>query len=162
MPSTGTPSSKTACGARGAPPSYAEECPPDRITPRGAKLRTNASLTSKGWISQYTLLSRTRRAISCVYCAPKSRINTFSRTAAIGVCELVSAPTARTASPFTLHSLHSIIRRFLHDLHVVHMRFAHAGGGDLDELSALFHLRDVPAAHIAHRGTQTAHELLDN
>src|SRR5690606_14886423 len=32
----------------------------------------------KGWISQYTPVSRTRRAISCVTCEPKSRIRTVS------------------------------------------------------------------------------------
>src|SRR6266542_420593 len=35
----------------------------------------NASPTSWGWISQYTCSSRTRRAMSCVYWAPKSRIS---------------------------------------------------------------------------------------
>ena len=42
--------------------------------PRGAKARMSSSLMSNGWISQYTPISRTRRAISWVYWEPKSRI----------------------------------------------------------------------------------------
>src|SRR2546430_3861023 len=45
------------------------------MMPAGAKSRMNASPTSWGWISQYTCSSRTRRAMSCVYWAPKSRIS---------------------------------------------------------------------------------------
>src|SRR3954467_8382532 len=81
---------------------------------------------------------------------------------AIGTTRDSGASTARNASPFTLHLLHSIIRGFLDDLHVVHMRFAHAGRGDLDELGTLLHVRDIGAAHIAHRRAQTTHQLLDD
>src|SRR5438445_9524359 len=48
---------------------------PERITLLAPNSRTKASLTSWGWISQYTCSSRTRRAMSCVYWAPKSRIS---------------------------------------------------------------------------------------
>src|SRR6187397_2174188 len=48
------------------------------MIPFGANSRTNASLTSFGWISQKTCASRTRRAISCVTCEPKSRIRILS------------------------------------------------------------------------------------
>src|SRR5436190_11394094 len=48
------------------------------MIPLGANSRTNASLTSFGWISQKTCASRTRRAISCVTCEPKSRIRILS------------------------------------------------------------------------------------
>ena len=48
------------------------------MIPFGANSRTNSSLTSFGWISQKTCASRTRRAISCVTCEPKSRIRILS------------------------------------------------------------------------------------
>src|ERR1044072_1924002 len=127
MPSTGTPSSKTAFGARAVDSSYADIWLPDRITPVGAYSRTKPSDTSQGWISQYTLASRTRRAMSWVYWAPKSRIK-------ILWCDLLDA----------------VIRRLLHDLHVMDMRLAHAGGGDLDELRPGAHVVDGRAAGIAH------------
>ncbi len=44
--------------------------------PLGFHLRTSSLLTSQGRISQYTPCSRTRRAMSWVYWAPKSRIRT--------------------------------------------------------------------------------------
>ena len=44
--------------------------------PLGFHLRTSSLEMSQGRISQYTPSSRTRRAISWVYCAPKSRIRT--------------------------------------------------------------------------------------
>src|SRR4030095_4873271 len=74
MPSTGTPCVHTAAGARGVSPSVTLLGPPDKTMPFGANSRMNVSLTSYGWISQYTCVSRRRRAMSCVYCAPKSRI----------------------------------------------------------------------------------------
>ena len=52
---------------------------PERMMP--LRLRTRArtsSLTSYGWISQKTCASRTRRAISCVTCEPKSRMRILS------------------------------------------------------------------------------------
>ena len=60
---------------------------PDRMMPFGANSRMNASLTSFGWISQYTCASRTRRAISCVTWEPKSRIRILSCMAA-GECQI--------------------------------------------------------------------------
>ncbi len=42
--------------------------------PAGAISRMRATGRSQGWISLYTFSSRTRRAMSCVYCEPKSRI----------------------------------------------------------------------------------------
>src|SRR6202050_5057951 len=99
MPSTGTPNSNTAAGARGGWESVTDSGPPDRITPRGAKSRTAAEEISQGWISQYTPLSRTRRAMSWVYCAPKSRISIR--------CAWMSGD--------------AVIRRFLGNGHIVHV-----------------------------------------
>src|SRR3954463_10774154 len=104
---------------------------PDRITPVGANSRTKPSETSQGWISQYTCVSRRRRAMSCVYCAPKSRISMREWDAAgIAPSERVRAGTSESTS------IDAIVGSFLHDLHVVDVRLAHAGGRDLDELGA--------------------------
>src|SRR5689334_6264309 len=133
MPSTGTPSSKTALGARAVDSSYADMWLPERMTPAGAYSRTKPSVTSPGSISQYTLASRTRRAMSWVYWAPKSRIR-------ILWWDLLDA----------------VIRRLLDDLHIVDMRLAHARGGDLDELRLRAHLVDRRAAGVAHARAQAA------
>src|ERR671935_1430537 len=138
MPRTGTPRSNTALGARAVDSSYADMWLPERMTPAAPNSRTKASETSQGWISQYTLASRTRRAMSWVYWAPKSSMRIF----------------------WCL--LDSVIGSLLHDLHVVHVRFPDAGGGDLDELRAGAHLVDGGAAGVAHARAQAAGELLDH
>src|SRR3954464_455774 len=111
---------------------------PERITPAGANSLTKPSETSQGWLSQYTCASRTRRAMSWVYWAPKSRIR-------ILWC-----------------LLDAVIRRLLDDLDVVHMRLAHAGGRDLDELRLGAHLVYGRGAGVAHAGAQAPHELVDH
>src|SRR5260221_1428430 len=121
MPSTGTPSSNTACGARPVDSSYADMWLPERITPLAPNSRTKSSETSQGWISQYTFASRTRRAINCVTCDPKSRIRILS-------C--------------TNYLLRTIIRRLFGYLHVVDMRLTHARRRDLHELRPGAHLLD--------------------
>jgi hypothetical protein len=73
MPSTGVSSAKIAGSQRGAPASDTLFGPPDRITPTGARAAITAAGVSNGRISQYTDSSRRRRAMSWVYCEPKSR-----------------------------------------------------------------------------------------
>src|SRR4051812_5427647 len=75
--------------------------------------------------------------MSWVYWAPKSRMR-------IRWCDL----------------LDSVIWRLLDDLHIVDVRFAHAGGGDLDELRLGAHLIDRRAAGVAHARAQPADQLL--
>src|SRR5438876_5071101 len=58
--------------------------------------------------------------------------------------------------------LDSVVRRFLDDLHVMHMRFAHARRRDLDELAARSQLIDRATTAIAHRRAQSAHQLVDD
>src|SRR5580692_9545220 len=136
MPSTGTPSSNTACGARGGSLSVTDSGPPDRITPRAPNARTSASLMSHGRISQYTPSSRTRRAINCVYCAPKSRIRMR--------CAWMSAGGATGSSALTdATSGRAVIGCLLGDRHVMHVTFAYAGGGDAHEGRPGSHLLDV-------------------
>src|SRR3954452_18459078 len=78
MPSTGTPESKIACGARGEPASCTDSGPPDRITAFGFMCGKAASAFWNGTISEYTPSSRTRRAISCVTWLPKSTMRILS------------------------------------------------------------------------------------
>src|SRR5262245_61391586 len=82
MPSTGTLAVKIAGSADGASPSMTDAGPPDRMMPRGANFsRVALSTDWKGWISQYTPASRTRRAINWVTWEPKS---TIRRRSAMG------------------------------------------------------------------------------
>ena len=46
--------------------------PPDRMMPTGSRFEISATGVCGGRISEYTDSSRRRRAISCVYCEPKS------------------------------------------------------------------------------------------
>src|SRR5215470_10815055 len=75
MPSTGTWEVKIAGLAEGDWPSVTDDGPPDRMMPLGSNFsRVALSTDWKGWISQYTPASRTRRAISWVTWEPKSTI----------------------------------------------------------------------------------------
>src|SRR5438128_6858006 len=149
MPSTGTPSSNTVCGARAVSSSVTEAWLPERITPRGLNARTKSASTSCGCSSQYTPLSRTRRAISWATWEPKSSIRILSRD-------------ARFAGLDWRRSIDVVIGRFLGDLHVVDVRLAHPRRRNLDEVGACAHLFDGAAAGIAHARTQAAHQLSDD
>src|SRR5258706_216992 len=63
---------------------------PDRMSAAGLRARIVSSGAFPGSTSEYTPSSRTRRAISCVYWEPKSRI----RTGARGIDSRASARTA--------------------------------------------------------------------
>jgi hypothetical protein len=76
MPSVGTPRSKTPVSSAGAPVSYTEDGPPDRMMPTGFFAAMSAADAVCGTISLYTPASRTRRAMSWAYCAPKSTTRT--------------------------------------------------------------------------------------
>src|SRR5579872_1235861 len=56
----------------GAPVSYTEFGPPERTMPTGSNLRICSIPAVHGRIALKTCCSRIRRAISCVYCPPKS------------------------------------------------------------------------------------------
>src|SRR5690348_5956865 len=111
------------------------------MMPRGSNLRMNSASTSCGWSSQYTPASRTRRAMSWVTWEPKSRMRILSMSRS---------------------SLDVVVGRFLRDLHVVHVRLAHARRGDLHELRPGAHVLDGAAAGVAHARAHPAHELLDD
>src|SRR5215469_16226603 len=147
MPSTGTPSANTAAGALGGFASVTDSGPPERMMPRGAKARTAASLVSHGCISQYTPSSRTRRAMSCVYCAPKSRIR--MRCAWMSGCAAAAALTpaaGRGTLAMGRASGHPVVGRLLGDADIVYVTLAHAGAGDAHEHRAGAHIGDVAAA----------------
>src|SRR6266702_2599387 len=91
--------------------------------------------------------------MSWVTWEPKSRMRILSSEAG------AAARPARAAPGF---SIDVVIRRLLGDLHVVHMGFAHARRGDLDELGLGAHLLDGAAAGISHAGAKPAHELRDD
>src|ERR1017187_7454722 len=83
MPSTGTPASSRSGGpggAGGAPSAYTDAGPPDRMIAAGFLARISAAGMVQGTISEYTWHSRTRRAISCAYWAPKSTTRTVSKS----------------------------------------------------------------------------------
>src|SRR5512139_4286254 len=110
------------------------------MIPAGAKERTNSVPTLNGWISLYTRSSRMRRAISIVYCDPKSRMRIRCSTAL----------------------LHPVVRGFLGDDHVVHVALPQPRGGDLHEGRPLLEIRHVPGAHVPHAGLQAADQLEDD
>src|SRR3954465_15263557 len=79
MPSVGTPASNRPSGTGGAPGSHTEAGPPDKMIPFGRLASTSATGMVEGTISLSTWHSRTRRAMSCAYCAPKSTTRTVSK-----------------------------------------------------------------------------------
>src|ERR1700736_5918731 len=165
MPSTGTPSSSSSRSSGGAPSSYTEAGPPDRITPFGRRRNPSASPTWWGNSSEKTPHSRTRRAISCEYCPPKSSTTTSSvaargagvSTAAVETLRLsgsrsgaaLAADTARRgfaagAHPDTLLTLEMLA------LGLQRRRDRQLGPVEL---------RDVAVAAGRHRGPQGAHQV---
>src|SRR6478735_1804921 len=97
MPSTGRPSSNRPGSLLGEASSYTLWGPPLKMMAWGAIFLIASSLMVPGWISQYTWHSRIRRAISCVYCEPQSRIRTLCRAAMMAL-PLTWRPGA--ANPF--------------------------------------------------------------
>src|SRR5918995_15901 len=148
MPSVGMPSSKMPASTRGACSAYTDAGPPERITAYGFRAQICCGVTLCETSSEYTLASRTRRAISCAYWPPKSSTST-GRSSGAG-----SGTGSRTTSA-------PIVRRLLRDRHVVRVRLAQARAGDPHELR-LLQLRDGGCAAVAHRLPQAANELVEH
>ncbi len=72
MPRIGTPLSYTSGSNDGAPSTCTDAGPPLKMMPAGLRASRSVRGMSRGTISLYTWASRTRRAISCAYWAPKS------------------------------------------------------------------------------------------
>src|SRR6185437_1947124 len=62
----------------GAPGTCTDAGPPERMIARGLRASISATVSFLETISLYTCSSRTRRAMSCAYCAPKSTTRTRS------------------------------------------------------------------------------------
>src|SRR5205085_5300367 len=90
--------------------------------------------------------SRTRLAISCAYCPPRSTTNT-GRSSGRG------SGSGRTSAP--------VIRRLLRDRDVVRVGFPQPRGRDANELGAL-HVLDRCGAAVPHRLAQPADDLVQD
>src|SRR5262245_14962909 len=148
MPSVGTRERKSRGSTRGAPSAYTEAGPPLRIRACGRIARTCSSVTVCGTSTEYTRHSRTRRAISCAYCPPRSTTST-GRSSGPGSGRLRTSASA------------PIVRRLLRDRHVVRMRLPQARGADAHE-PGVVHLVDRRRAAVTHRLPQPADELVDD
>jgi hypothetical protein len=158
MPSIGTPDVEHLLRRARAAASVVDSGPPERMMPFAPNAAISAGSWSQAQISQYTPISRMRRAISWVYCAPKSRMRILSRGCRcghLGSCFVGFAAKTRGAvhrprGKFNLlagmarngdsrkgtllrvlrlqvaRSLcqDRVVRRFLGDLHVVHVALA--------------------------------------
>src|SRR5438105_1646749 len=144
MPSVGTPSSKIAGSTCGAPSAYTDAGPPERISATGSRRLISSALARCEMSSEYTRASRTRRAISCEYCPPRSSTSTGRSSG--------SAWSGTTSAS-------AVIRGVLGDRDVVRVRLAQSRTGDADEARLLQRLDGLGAA-IAHRLAQSAHELV--
>src|SRR5438876_1025078 len=146
MPSVGMPSSNTSGSTRGAPSAYTDAGPPLRISACGLRARTCAAVTPCPTSSEYTRHSRTRRAISCAYCPPRSTTSTGRSSAG-------RSGSGRTSA--------AIVRCLLRDRHVVRVALAQTCRGDTHELRTL-HLLDRRRPAIPHRLAQPADELVQD
>src|SRR5437016_1985492 len=148
MPSVGMPSSKMRGSTRGAPSAYTDAGPPLRTTACGLRARTCSAVTSCPTSSEYTRHSRTRRAISCAYCPPRSSTRTGRSSAGRSGRGRISA-------------LPPVIRRLFRDRDVVRMALAQPGRSDPDELRTL-HFLDRRSAAVAHCLPQPTDELVED
>src|SRR3990170_1266253 len=80
------PSSRMPGSRLGEPGSYTLDGPPLSTIPAGFFAATSAEVMVCGTISEYTLASRTRRAISWAYCAPKSTTSTGRCSVSLNGC----------------------------------------------------------------------------
>src|SRR5215218_1479730 len=147
MPSVGTPSSKMRGSTCGAPSAYTDAGPPERTSATGFRRRSSSADARCDTSSEYTRASRTRRAISCEYCPPRSTTST-GRSSTRG-----SVRRATTSA--------AVIRRVLRDRDVVRVRLAQAGAGDADEARTLERL-DRGRAAVAHCLAEAADDLVQH
>src|SRR3954464_14854180 len=136
MPSTGIPSSSSSGRSFGAPSAYTDAEPPERISPRRERRFISSTAIVWGSSSLKTPHSRTRRAISCEYCPPKSRTSTSSE-------RIAPAPPARGRGGGRASATRALLpdeRRRSHAAAVVGDRVRHgssrggAGGAHADRL----------------------------
>src|SRR6476469_6977444 len=146
MPSVGMPSSNTSGSTCGAPSAYTDAGPPLRMRACGLRARTCAAVTPCPTSSEYTRHSRTRRAISCAYCPPRSTTSTGRSSAGRSGNLRISA---------------AIVRCLFRDRDVVRMALTQSRRSDAHELRIL-HLADRRRSAVAHRLTHAADELVQD
>src|SRR5207302_3661567 len=99
MPRIGRPRSHAPLSGCGAPASYTDAGPPLKMRPRGLRAAISAAAIVPGTSSQYTPDSRTRRAISWLYCDPKSRMRTASWVTRTGGDSARGARAVKRSNP---------------------------------------------------------------
>src|SRR5829696_2373038 len=168
MPSVGTPSSKIRGSTCGAPSAYTDAGPPERTSATGFRRRSSSAEAACETSSEYTRASRTRRAISCEYCPPRSTTSTGRSSVAGGTSRFPQTPstgplsrTGGCAAGRRATTSAPVIRSVLRDRDVVRVRLAHAGTRDPDEARRLERL-DRRGAAVAHRLPQAADELVQH
>src|SRR5258708_5534182 len=108
MPRIGTPASKRPAGAAGAPSSYTEAGPPERMIALGRLASISATGMVDGTISLKTRHSRTRRAINCAYCAPKSTTRTVSKDCSTDTRKTPFEENGAVSPQFRAHGLREL------------------------------------------------------
>src|SRR5829696_1544850 len=149
MPSVGTPSSKIRGSTCGAPSAYTDAGPPERTSATGFRRRSSSAEAACETSSEYTRASRTRRAISCEYCPPRSTTST-GRSSTSGSA---AGRRAATSAP--------VIGSVLRDRDVVRVRLPDTGPCDADEARGLQRL-DRRRAAVAHRLPEAADDLVQH
>ena len=134
MPSTGTPSSNTACGARGGSPVGDGLRAAGEDDALGLPLADVVAGSRPRAGSRSRRRARARGARSAACTARRSRGSGCGRSGcrSRGLIGLA----ATLVIDASLISGNAVVRRFLGDLHVVHVALAHAGAGDAHELRA--------------------------
>src|SRR4030095_15384537 len=151
----------------GAPGESTLDGPPERTIPRGFQARMRSRSQVCGWISQSTWCSRRRRAISCVYCAPKSRIRMRSLCTSGGMVRLRSGRVAlRTCSSRWARGeagrlLDAVVRGLLGDDDVVDVALLEPRLRDADEARVAPQLGERRGAAVAHARAHAADQLVD-
>src|SRR5438093_2574567 len=96
--------SMSRASTRGAPGSYTDAGPPERITPFTLRDARSSHVVAYGRTSQYTRHSRTRRAMSCAYWAPRSTTAMSSRVMRRALRSILRRPGERErAQPHRRH-----------------------------------------------------------
>src|SRR5438067_324713 len=112
----------------------------------GLRARISAAEARCETSSEYTRASRTRRAISCEYCPPRSSTSTGRSSGS--ACNWTTSAAA-------------VIRRVLRDRDVVRMRLAQPRTRDAHEARLLQRV-DRRRAAVAHRLAQAADDLVND
>src|SRR6185437_10296990 len=97
--------------------------------------------------------------MSCVYCAPKSRIRT--RWAWMSACLAEEGSADR--GTLAMGSLgHPVVGCLFRDRYIVYVTLADTGVGDTHEHRPRAQIRDVAAARVTHGGAEAARQLLQD